>query len=100
MDPLYSKHPRVYLDHPLETGADLAIEHGPLDHYLRHVMRLSVGDHLRLFNGKSGEFLAQVHLLSKKALHLRIGQEIRPFYDDPPVCLAFCVLKKEPQHFY
>ena len=50
---------RVYLDAPLAAG-----QTGPFDraqaNYLLNVLRLKLGDELLLFNGRDGEWQAQL----------------------------------------
>lgn len=57
--------PRLYLVTPLtaEKSVVLGPEHA---HYLKHVMRLAPGDHVRLFNGQDGEWQGCLQTLDKK----------------------------------
>ena len=50
---------RLYVDAPLEPGAPLALDAGQA-HYVTRVMRLKVGDAVALFNGRDGEWRAEV----------------------------------------
>ena len=56
--------PRFYLDQNLALGARLSLPPGPARHAAR-VLRLAVGDTVRLFNGRGGEFAARIDYLSK-----------------------------------
>lgn len=56
--------PRFYLDQTLALGARLSLPPGPARHAAR-VLRLAVGDSLRLFNGLGGEFAARIEHISK-----------------------------------
>ena len=56
--------PRFYLDQNLAPGARLSLPPGPARHAAR-VLRLAVGDTVRLFNGRGGEFVARIDYLSK-----------------------------------
>ena len=57
--------PRFYLDQKLALGARLSLPPGPARHAAR-VLRLGVGDSVRLFNGLGGEFDARIDFLSKE----------------------------------
>lgn len=56
--------PRFYLDQKLALGARLSLPPGPARHAAR-VLRLAVGDTVRLFNGLGGEFDARIEYLNK-----------------------------------
>lgn len=60
-----STYPRIFVDVALNEGAGI-----PLDkqatHYLGNVLRLSAGDHIRVFNGRDGEWLCRIEKLGKK----------------------------------
>ncbi len=56
---------RLFLDTELQTGIPIAIPSGQA-HYLRHVMRLSSGDQLTLFNGRGGEYTATIEKLARE----------------------------------
>src|SRR6187551_120672 len=50
---------RLYVDAPLAEGAQVTASEGQA-HYLLHVMRAKAGDRVSLFNGRDGEWLAQI----------------------------------------
>lgn len=51
------RSPRLFVDAPLEAGGAVALERAPA-HYLSHVLRLTAGDRVLLFNGRDGEWSA------------------------------------------
>lgn len=55
-----------YSEIPLQSQQSLHLNEGQ-SHYLRNVMRRNEGDHLRVFNGSDGEYLAEIQSLSKKS---------------------------------
>jgi len=67
---------RIFLDAELHPGMDVVI---PADqaHYLRHVMRLNIGDVLTVFNGCGGEYGASISALAKAHASCRVET-----YDD------------------
>jgi len=58
-------HCRLFVDHPLHTGAHVPLTHEHA-HYLRHVMRLATGDAITIFNGRGGEYEAEIVRLEKQ----------------------------------
>ncbi len=62
---------RIFLDQPLnETQViSLTADHY---HYLVHVIRVQVGDPLKLWNGQGGEYESQVVDITKKAISIRL----------------------------
>ncbi len=67
-------------------------------HYLRDVMRRTVGDEVALFNGCDGEWSAEIVELSKKTASLRVQKQLRSQQIDPtsPCILCVALLKKDP----
>ena len=66
---------RLYIDSPLEQGRIAALEHGQA-HYLTTVLRLKSGDSILVFNGRDGEWRAQLEG-GKRGAALRIGARTR-----------------------
>ncbi len=63
---------RVYADAPLTVGAELPLPTGPAQHLAR-VLRAKAGDPLVVFNGRGGEFEAQVQAVRRNEVTVRIG---------------------------
>jgi 16S rRNA (uracil1498-N3)-methyltransferase len=59
--------PRIYLDAPLAAGSELPLDRDQTN-YLRNVLRLKHGDPLLAFNGRDGEWQAELAGSGKKAL--------------------------------
>jgi 16S rRNA (uracil1498-N3)-methyltransferase len=51
------RSPRLFVDAPLEAGGTVALERAQA-HYLSHVLRLTSGDSVLVFNGRDGEWSA------------------------------------------
>ena len=67
---------RLFIDHPLATGASAPLDKAQAN-YLLNVLRLSEGAGLLVFDGKSGEFRARLSLLSRKSASLIIEEQTR-----------------------
>lgn len=63
--------PRFYLDQTLAPGARLMLPPGPARHAAR-ALRLAPGDTLILFNGRGGEYPAQIERIQKEDVAVRV----------------------------
>lgn len=91
--------PRLWTPEPLSAGKEFAL---PQDqaHYLCHVLRLGTGDNLRLFDGRSGEWLAQITGIQKKSATIIVQQNLRLQPPSPtPRHLVFSPIRKERMDF-
>lgn len=84
---------RVYINQAL-TNSTLKLD-GDIAHYIINVLRCKVNDKLRVFNNLSGEFVANIHALSKKDLHLQIEKFLRPVIPSPKLVLAASIIKND-----
>ena len=86
---------RLFVNSPLAPGAALAATPGQA-HYLGAVMRRSVGDSLRLFNGVDGEWEARIEQLRRATVLLRVvGVQQRAQAEGPDIWLAYALLKRD-----
>ena len=83
---------RLFVDAPLTPGAavELAADHV---HYMRAVMRQREGDRFHIFNGRDGEWIAELTALGKKAGAARLHEHIREQTSVPDLWLAFAPIK-------
>ncbi len=89
---------RLHVSADLAVGAEIAAD-TRAQHYLRNVMRRSAGDPVVLFNGRDGEFQAEIAHLDKRRLDLRIAAKRRDQDEVPDVWLCFAPLKKDAVDF-
>ena len=85
---------RLFVEDDLGAGAVLACtpEH---TNYLRNVLRLKPGDTILLFNGRDGEWLADLTAGSKRAASLAVVQRVRSQAAGPDVDYLFAPLKRQ-----
>jgi len=86
---------RLFVEDDLQTGLELAIKAGQL-HYLKNVMRLAPGAEIELFNGRDGEFLAEIVDSSKRDMTVKLLRQSRRQSDDSDIWLIFAPIKKSP----
>lgn len=89
---------RLYVDQPLGAGQAVALSPDQA-HYLFVVMRLGAGQHALLFNGKDGEWLAEIAAPSKRGGTLTCLQKTAPLQPPPDLWLLFAPLKKARTDF-
>ena len=90
--------PRLYIEADLAAGAGVELGRAQA-HYLSTVLRRGVGDSLRLFNGRDGEWLADITQLSRKAASLRVGLQSRAQTTPPDIWLCFAPVRKARNGF-
>lgn len=83
--------PRLYLDQPLRGEIDLSRDHA---HYFGTVLRKRVGDRVRLFNERDGEWCAEVKTSERKAMQLTVTEQLRAPAPVPDIRLLFAPLRK------
>lgn len=85
--------PRLYIDAPLTTGAAAPLTAAQA-HYLKNVMRRETGDALRLFNGRDGEFAAEIVEVKKKSGLAAVKAQTRAQDAPPDLTLCFAPVKR------
>jgi len=86
---------RLFVEAPLAAGAKLAPSEAQA-HYLLHVMRSRVGDHVLLFNGVDGEWRARIAEVARRSCTLICETQSEVQSDVPDLWLAFAPIKKIP----
>jgi 16S rRNA (uracil1498-N3)-methyltransferase len=90
--------PRLYVEAPLAQGQSVAITPEQA-HYVSHVLRLPKGAEIIIFDGKSGEWRAELLEAGKKGGTLLCRERTRPFAPPPDLWLLFAPLKKARTDF-
>jgi 16S rRNA (uracil1498-N3)-methyltransferase len=82
----------------LKIGSEIKIIDGDFN-YLSKVMRQKIGDKIFVFNSFDGEFLAEIILIEKKFLILRILEKTADLLKNPNLTLAFALIKNVASDF-
>ncbi len=90
---LAGRRPRLFVEAALAKAGRIEANDAQA-HYLRHVLRLSPGDGVILFNGKDGEFSSQLEFAGKKGAILEIGDRLRDQMGGADLWLVFAPLKR------
>jgi 16S rRNA (uracil1498-N3)-methyltransferase len=91
MPPFDFRAPRLFVDHPLSAGVTVALERDQ-SNYLGNVLRRSAGDIILVFNGRDGEWQAQI-AGRKRAEALTIEMLKRPQDRLGDIAYVFAPLK-------
>jgi 16S rRNA (uracil1498-N3)-methyltransferase len=82
--------PRLFVTQELSQGLSLVVD----GNYLAAVLRLGPGDQVKLFDDKTGEWLAEIVEGGKKRVTLFVGERLRPRETVPDLWLAFAPIKR------
>ncbi len=89
---------RLYVDQPLDQGQSVVLTREQA-HYLFGVMRQGVGDAVALFNGRDGEWRAEVADAGKRGGVLSCSAETKAQDVLPDLWLLFAPIKKARTDF-
>ncbi|MGZ8284097.1 MAG: 16S rRNA (uracil(1498)-N(3))-methyltransferase [Allosphingosinicella sp.] len=88
-----SSLPRLFVDRTLAQGAVLALEGAPAN-YLLNVLRLGPGAEVKLFDDRTGEWLAEIAEAGKKRATLAVMRHLREREPVPDLWLLFAPIKR------
>jgi len=89
---------RLFVNSPLGEGQSILLDRDQAN-YLFNVMRLNSGDFVSIFNGKNGEWQAEVLHASKRKGILISKYQSKPQLDPPDLWLLFAPIKKARTDF-
>ncbi len=85
--------PRLYLSADLEEGAAVDCD-AKQENYLLNVLRLGTGDQILVFNGRAGEWRAEIIRSGRNKCNLSIMRQVRPQEAGPDIWYLFAPLKR------
>jgi 16S rRNA (uracil1498-N3)-methyltransferase len=88
-----SSLPRLFVDQLLGDDVTLTLD-GPAANYLGNVLRLQAGAQVKLFDDRSGEWLAEIGAAGKKRVTLAIVRLLKPREPVPDLWLLFAPIKR------
>ena len=89
---------RLYVAGDLGEGVAVTLDEGQA-HYLLHVLRAKPGNLVSLFNGRDGEWLAQISEAGKRGVTATCRQQLDAQHGTPDIWLAFAPVKKTPSDY-
>lgn len=84
---------RLYVDNELKCGRELLLD-GNSGHYLVNVMRIKAGEQVTLFNGRAGDWLAEVIKVGKGKATVIVRENITSQVREPDLWYLFAPIKK------
>jgi len=88
-----AKAPRLFVEADLAAGTEVICEPGQAN-YLANVLRLRAGSLVRLFNGRGGEWLAEITAARRGKCTLAAREKLREQETPPDIEYLFAPLKK------
>lgn len=85
--------PRLFVDETLAEGLALTLD-GPPANYLANVLRLGPGAQVKLFDDRTGEWLAEIADAGRKRVTLAVRQRLREREAVPDLWLLFAPIKR------
>ena len=85
--------PRLYVNQQLASGAALTLD-GPPANYLVNVLRLGPGAQVKLFDDRTGEWLAEIAEAGRKRVALTVARQLREREPVPDLWLLFAPIKR------
>ena len=89
---------RLYVTGDLGANMALTLNQGQT-HYLLHVLRAKAGNRVLLFNGRDGEWLAEIAQAGKRGVTAACLKQTEPQAGVPDIWLAFAPVKKTPSDY-
>ncbi|WP_420403169.1 16S rRNA (uracil(1498)-N(3))-methyltransferase [Nisaea sp.] len=84
---------RLFVHADLAEGGSVGLEKDQ-SHYLKNVLRLGAGARVALFNGRDGEWVAEIEGIGKGWTSLSLIDRSRPQREEPDIWLAFAPIKR------
>ena len=85
--------PRLFVDETLAEGARLTLD-GAAANYLANVLRLRAGAGVRLFDDRTGEWLATIVEAGRRSVAIVVGERLGPREPLPDLWLLFAPIKR------
>ena len=84
---------RLFIEAPLATGAEIELSPAHA-HYLINVLRSKGGEHVLVFNGRDGEWRAELFEATRKRAKIKLEARTRPQTGGPDLHYLFAPLKR------
>lgn len=88
--------PRLFIDMPLTTGEIINLPREKA-HHISHVLRMRIGDSIKLINGSGNEYQSKIIEISKKSAQTKIGESIQ-VTNESPLTINLCLSVARGQH--
>lgn len=86
--------PRLYVDRPLAVGEDIPLDH-PEARYFHSVLRLKAGDRVRLFDNRTGEYVASLGEMASGRSSARVEVKLAEREEVPDLWLCASPIQRD-----
>ncbi len=86
--------PRLFIDEKLSVEQSVVID-GQAFHYLCRVMRRTVGDYIKCFDDRSGEYLAEIRGVDKRKCQIMLIAKLNEREETPDLWLCAAPIKRD-----
>ena len=93
-----AKNFRLYISDTLSVGKTITLNEEQ-SHYLKNVVKYTLGENLCCFDNQNGEFLCELTNIGKKSIDLTVLKKTKEFSRCPDIWLLFAPLKKDKTDF-
>lgn len=93
-----AKNFRLYISDELAVGKTITLNEEQ-SHYLKNVVKYTVGESINCFDNKNGDFLCNITEINKKSITLTVVGKTKEFSLCPDIWLLFAPLKKDKTDF-
>ena len=83
---------RLFIENQISPNLMLYIK-GKQHHFLKNVLRIKLNDSISIFDGLTGEWIANVISVSKDKIAIKVSKKIREFEAQPDIWLIFAPIK-------
>ena len=84
---------RIYISKEISSNLLIYIKNKQ-HHFLRNVIRVQINETIRIFDGKTGEWLSKVLSINRDNTVLRVIEKIKKIIDTPDLWLIFSPIKQ------
>ena len=84
---------RIYISKEISSNLLIYIKNKQ-HHFLRNVIRVQINETIRIFDGKTGEWLSKVLSINRDNTVLRVIEKIKNIIDTPDLWLIFSPIKQ------
>jgi len=84
---------RLYINKKISSNLMIYVKDKQF-HFLKNVMRVQINARIRIFNGKTGEWLSQVLSINRDNIVLRVNEKIKNMVESSDVWLIFAPIKQ------
>ena len=88
--------PRIFINQKVVSTATISLPEDKA-HHIQHVLRLRVGDQIKLFNNSGLEFKAEITEVTKKVVRVQV-KDVGQLKNESPLAITLCLAVSRGPH--